>query len=217
VELSRLFADRADPLTGVRVRSRVRIGAVIVVALIGLGIAVLVSALGSHGSAVGVARPEPTNVSGTGPRPTPGASTAERTGATLFIHILGAVARPGLYELHDGDRLVDAVAAAGGLLSTADQSQVNLARFIVDGEQILVPAIGEAPAVTPGISAGGKVNLNTGDAAALDTLPGVGPATAARIIGWRTTNGRFTAIEDLMNVPGIGDKTFAQLKELITI
>lgn len=138
-------------------------------------------------------------------------------GAAIYVHILGAVERPGLYELREGDRAIDAVAAAGGFLDTADQAQLNLARFVVDGEQIVVSLVGEVPEGPAGSTASGKVNLNTADAAALDTLPRVGPAMAARIIAWREANGRFTAIEDLMSVTGIGDKTFEGLKDLVTV
>lgn len=188
-----------------RARLRVKVGAVVVLVLVGLGCAVLVSALGENGSTADVARPSAA------------ASDAPLAGAAIFVHILGAVERPGLYELREGDRAIDAVAAAGGFLDTADQAQLNLARFVVDGEQIVVPVVGEIPATVPGVTAQGKVNLNTADAAALDTLPGVGPAIAARIIAWREANGRFTAVEDLMGVTGIGDKTFEELKELVTV
>ena len=136
----------------------------------------------------------------------------------------GAVARPGLYELRDGDRAIDAIAAAGGFAPEADQAQLNLARLLVDGEQIRVPAVGELPVPAPTTTGGGgtgvagsKVNLNTADEAELDTLPGVGPATARRILEWREQNGRFSSIEDLLSVTGIGDKTFADLEQLVTV
>lgn len=185
-----------------RARLRARVGAVVVLVLVGLGCAVLVAALGDHGSAAEVERAAPT----AGPV----------TSGTIYVHILGAVERPGLYELRQGARAVDAVAAAGGFLDTADQAQLNLARFVVDGEQIVVPEIGAAIAV-PGAASDGKVNLNTADAAALETLPRVGPALAERIIDWREANGRFTAVEDLLSVTGIGDKTFDGLKDLVTV
>lgn len=177
-------------------------GAVVVLVLVGLGCAVLVAALADHGSAAEVERAAPTAV--------------PVTGGTIYVHILGAVERPGLYELRQGARGVDAVAAAGGFLDAADQAQLNLARFLVDGEQIVVPEVGAGAAV-PGTASDGKVNLNTADAAALETLPRVGPALAERIIDWREANGRFTAIEDLLSVTGIGDKTFAGLKDLVTV
>lgn len=190
-----------DPTRATRLRTRA--GAVVVLVLAALGCAVLVSALTAQGGSAEVARTEPT-----------GAPVAS---AVLFVHVLGAVERPGLYELRAGARVVDAVAAAGGFLDTADQTQLNLARLLADGEQLAVPAAGEAPAAQAGTASDGRVNLNTADAAALETLPGVGPALAARIIDWRETNGRFTAPEDLLSVSGIGDKTFAAMRDLVTV
>ena len=199
-----------------RSRVRIGIGAAAVVLVVALGCAVLFSALAPRGASSTVG-------SGDGLLEPPAAS-ATASGAVIFVHILGAVNRPGLYELRDGARAVDAVAAAGGFGENADQSQLNLARFVTDGEQIVVPVVGAvqeaAPgAATPGIpgTAGAKVNINTADAATLETLPRVGPAMSARIIAWRETNGRFTAIEDLMSVTGIGEKTFEGFKDLVTL
>ncbi|HEY9498966.1 MAG TPA: helix-hairpin-helix domain-containing protein [Terrimesophilobacter sp.] len=200
-----------DPLAAARPsRFRVGLGAAIVLLVVGLGIAVLVSALvvGGNGRTV-VREPEP-----------PRSAEPGTSGAVIFVHILGEVNHPGLYQFRDGDRAIDAVAAAGGYTAKADKRQLNLARFLSDGEQIYVPAVGEA--TTPGAGAApgevaGKVNLNTADAATLESLPRVGPAMAQRIIEWRTANGRFSAIEDLMSVSGIGEKTFAELKDLVTI
>lgn len=181
------------------------VGAAVVLVLVALGCAVLVSLLGQHGASSEVTR---SDVASSG---APAATLA------IYVHILGAVERPGLYELREGDRAVDAVAAAGGFSDAADVGQLNLARFVVDGEQIYVPALGETPSAAPGLTAQGKVNLNTADAATLETLPRVGPAMAARIIDWRVANGRFTVIEDLMSVTGIGQKTFDGLKDLVTV
>ena len=187
----------------------------VLLGLLGVAIAVLVSALGSHGATTEV-------------RASPGATRsapARESRPEIYVHLLGQVEHPGLFVLHDGDRALDAVAAAGGFTPTADQGQLNLARPLVDGEQIVVPAIGEAPPVVSGLpppgsgasAAGGKINLNSADQAALETLPRVGPALAQRILDWRNTNGRFTAIEDLMSVTGIGEKTFDGLKALVTV
>jgi len=213
-----------------RARLRVKIGAVIVLALVGLGCAVLVSVIGDSGSTA-VAQREVIDSASVVDAPGPeipgdatlGSEFGTRVAAgSIFVHILGAVANPGLYELSDGERAIDAVAAAGGFAENADQAQLNLARFVSDGEQIIVPVIGQAP--PPGVSAqpgalgqSAKVNLNTADAAALETLPRVGPALAARIIAWRESNGRFTAIEELKSVSGIGEKTFEGLRELVTL
>lgn len=187
-----------------RTRVRVRVGAALVLVFVGLACAVLVSTLSTKGTASQVARPDITS------------SAAPITTVVIIVHILGAVTNPGLYELHEGDRAIDAVAAAGGFTDVADQGQLNLARFVVDAEQIYVPAIGEVPAASLG-GVAGKTNLNTADEAALDLLPRVGPAMAARIISWREANGRFSVIEDLMNVSGIGEKTFDALRDLVTV
>lgn len=140
--------------------------------------------------------------------------------AALYVHVFGAVTIPGLYRLPDGSRVVDVVAAAGGLAVDADTSAVNLARRLTDGEQLYVPAIGEVSANAPAGTApagDGLVNLNTADAAALDTLPRIGPAIAERILAWRDDNGRFTSVEDLLAVPGIGEIMLEGLRDLVTV
>jgi competence protein ComEA len=200
------------PATG---RLRLGLGAAVVLVILGLGIAVLVSTLGSHGSTTSFATGAASSRSSPGAT-SPGVATAGA--APIYVHVVGAVAHPGLFALRDGDRVVDAVSAAGGFTDTADQSQVNLARFVSDGEQLVVPVRGATPpAAGPTGTSGGKVNLNTADLATLETLPRVGPAMAQRIIDWRTSKGRFSSIQDLMSVTGVGDKTFAQLKDLVTV
>ena len=178
------------------------VGAAVVLVIVALVCAVVFSAVAPKGSSTVIEPPSP---------------TVAPVASAVFVHILGAVENPGLYELREGDRAIDAVASAGGFTDDADQSQVNLARFVTDGEQINVPEIGEEPAVQPGVETGGRVNLNTADASELETLPRVGPAMSARIIAWREENGRFTAVEDLMSVSGIGDKTFEALRDLVTV
>ncbi|MEO7122098.1 MAG: ComEA family DNA-binding protein [Lacisediminihabitans sp.] len=205
-------------LSPVKSRMRLGIGAAVVLVLVGLGIAVLVSTLGSHGTTKSlVASVGPSGSPSTG---TAGSKAGKASSAAIFVHVVGAVERPGLFSLRDGDRVVDAIAAAGGFADTADQAQVNLARFVSDGEQLVVPVIGATPpaaGAAGGGAAGGKVNLNTADLTTLETLPRVGPAMAQRIIDWRTSKGRFTSVEDLMSVTGVGDKTFEQLKALVTV
>jgi competence protein ComEA len=140
--------------------------------------------------------------------------------AVVYVHVAGAVGADGLYPLPAGSRVVDAVAAAGGFAEDADRSAVNLAREVSDGEQILVPVVGEAPPPTSGETGGsadGVVDLNTADLAALDTLPGIGPALAARIVAWRDENGRFASIDDLTAVPGIGEAIVAGLRDRVRV
>lgn len=143
-------------------------------------------------------------------------ASAEAEPASIYVHVFGAVEQEGLYRLADGARVVDVVAAAGGMSAGADIGAVNLARRLTDGEQLYVPVAGESPA--PQAAAGdGRVNLNTADAAALDQLPRIGPALAQRILDWREANGRFSSVEDLLAVPGIGEKMLAALREMVTV
>jgi competence protein ComEA len=201
-------SDRPDPDPRLSARVRRGAGAALILVLGALGIAVLVTALGPHGGTTVLAPGAPT-----GAATDPAVSAA--SGPTIYVHVLGQVRRPGLYLLRDGDRAVDAIAAAGGLTDDADPAGVNLARFLSDGEQILVPRVGEAP---PGgaTDASGRVNLNTADAAALESLPRIGPAIAERIIAWREQNGRFTTVDDLLEVSGIGQKMLEALRDLVT-
>lgn len=213
-----------DPLAAARQhRVRIGVGASVVLVLVALGIAVLVSAMSaSGGTHTVIEAPGPGSSNGLSDA---GAELVEQPQtAVIFVHILGEVRRPGLVRLRDGDRVVDAVAAAGGYTELADRDFLNLARFVSDGEQLVVFAEGEAPSADGGGASGGqsgasngKVNLNLADGAALETLPRVGPALAARILQWRETNGRFRSIEDLMSVSGIGEKTFAGLRDLVTV
>ena len=152
-------------------------------------------------------------------------SAAPAVVPTVTVQVVGEVRHPGVYELHGGARAIDAVSAAGGLLGDADQAAVNLARVVADGEQIAVPREGEggASAGADGAGAGaasgvagGKVDLNTATAEQLDALPGIGPATAAKIVADRTNNGPFRKVEDLMRVPGIGPAKMDALKDLVT-
>ena len=209
-----------------RARLRVGVGAAIVVLLVALGSAVFVTAITPRGEATTVVPGD--GSSGSGPNTTAGDADTDsptapaadgQQASAVFVHVLGSVQRPGLYELGDGARAVDAVAAAGGFTDTADPCGVNLARFVADGEQLYVPAVGEVaqPPTAGGAEVPGKVNVNTADLAELDTLPRVGPAMAERIIQWREANGNFRAIEDLMSVSGIGQKTFDGLSDLVTI
>jgi len=138
----------------------------------------------------------------------------------LYVHVLGAVEHPGLYVLDLDSRMVDAVAAAGGTTDDADLAGVNLARTLEDGEQIIVPVVGVAgdvggaSAVQP---ADDRVDLNAADQAALETLPRIGPALAERIIAWREENGRFQSVDDLLAVPGIGEKLLAGIRDAVRV
>jgi competence protein ComEA len=134
---------------------------------------------------------------------------------TAFVHVVGQVKNPGLYELSAGARVVDAIAAAGGFTPTADQSNLNLAQVVEDGQQIVVAAQGAvsgAGSTGGAAGAGGTVDINSADATALETLDGIGPALAQRILAYRTAHGGFRSVNDLQNVTGIGPKKFAAIK-----
>jgi competence protein ComEA len=139
---------------------------------------------------------------------------------TFYVHVVGRVKSPGVYELDVGSRLFDAVLAAGGFTADADQSSVNLARQLTDGEQIVILKLGDQ-ANTNGANgqtgASSTISINRASEAELESLPGVGPALANRIIDWRTANGGFKRKEDLLQVGGIGSKLFAGLQKLITL
>ena len=139
--------------------------------------------------------------------------------ATIFVHIVGEVVSPGIYQLDSGSRIVDVVFAAGGFSKSADQASVNLAREVSDGEQILVFQVGAAPQLPGNNSSKGSslISLNRATQSELENLPGVGPALAGRMIDWRMANGGFRKKEDLLNISGIGDKLFAGIKDEVTL
>jgi competence protein ComEA len=227
--LSDLAAEARAGSRGARVR--IGVGAGVILLLAALVVAVVVTTfaprggvreLGGAATVTGAPR-----AGGGGSDVGPGGS---RTGSpmqttVLLVHVLGAVAKPGIVELRAGSRVVDAIAAAGGLAADADASGVNLARVVSDGEQLVVPREGEAVAppagatgaAQPGAAAGALVNVNAASASDLQTLPRIGPALAQRIVDWRDAHGRFTAPADLMKVSGIGQTLFDGLKDLITL
>lgn len=165
--------------------------------------------------------------------PTSGVAGASETTSSIWVHVVGAVRVPDIYKLPAQSRAGDAIRAAGGLLGNAAQEGVNLARQLVDGEQVRVPTQDEWDAadgssagsggmadVTGGGSgsvAGAPVDLNTADVAALDSLPGVGPATATRIVEDREENGPFASVDDLARVSGIGPKKLEALRDLACV
>ena len=142
-------------------------------------------------------------------------SSAKTTVSTakIFVHIAGKVRKPGIYQLDSGARVYDLVLLAGGFSAKANQASVNLARVLTDGEQVIIT---DRNSLAQG-SQSNLISLNQASSSALEDLPGVGPALAARIVDWREANGGFKSKEDLLNVAGIGDKLFASVKELVTL
>jgi competence protein ComEA len=164
-------------------------------------------------------RPEPLTISTPTLQPTP-------TPAPLRVYVTGAVAHPDVYFLPPQSIVKDAIAAAGGATDEADMDRINLAVELSDQQQVYVPRKGEEEGVAappdgnvadPASAAGTKVNINRASITELDTLPGVGPAIAQRIVDYRTEYGDFSTIEDITNVKGIGPATFEKLKDQITV
>jgi competence protein ComEA len=151
---------------------------------------------------------------------TPAAETAPPGGAGVTVDVAGKVRKPGIVVLDAGARVVDALKAAGGARPGVDLSSLNLARVLVDGEQVVVGSPAAAPAVVPsegGVAGGALVNLNTATQVELESLPEVGPVTAEAILAWRSEHGGFTAVDELLEVDGIGDATLAQIAPHVTV
>jgi len=216
-------ARRATP------RARIAVGAAVVLFIAAVAVAAVLSSAASGGGAQGTIVADGGSASGDSAHGAGADDVASGSSGVatppLLVHVLGAVVRPGLVELAAGARVVDAVAAAGGFTAEADPAGVNLARPVVDGEQLVVLAMGQAPPPasggsggsggSPGPSADGTVHLNTADVAALDTLPRIGPALAQRIVDWREANGPFTSVDQLLEVAGIGDAIFSGLADKV--
>lgn len=217
---------------------------VVLVAALVFGVRVALAAAASAPEPVRASSAHPTG-SAVAPRTTtPGGFTsgAGRPGGpatapgAVVVHVVGQVRQPGVVRLPPGSRVSDALARAGGALGSADLGAVNLARLLADGEQLRVPRPGEVVPSGEAVGAGGGagvagagaggggsgaaaglVNLNTANLAVLEELPGVGPVLAQRILDWRTEHGRFTSVDELAEVSGIGEKMFAQLQGKVTV
>ena len=158
-------------------------------------------------------------------------TTVDGKDAVVDVDVDGRVRRPGVVELPEGSRVVDAIEASGGLARGADTGPLNLAQPLVDGEQVVVPSRGDrasalagaaipcsaTPAPTPAAPATGQVSINSATEAELDTLPCIGPVLAAAIVEWRTQNGGFSSVEQLQEVSGIGPATYAELAPLVRL
>ncbi len=143
----------------------------------------------------------------------------------IYVDIGGEVEMPGVYEVSEGTRLFQVIERAGGLTEDADIDEINRAETVFDGQKIMIGAKGEA---SGSAGSGGetnasnyeeerKININTADSVQLQSIPGIGPSKAERIIEYRQSNGRFKTIDDIKNISGIGNKTFESIKEYITV
>lgn len=150
------------------------------------------------------------------------AAAATSPAVVLLVDVAGWVRHPGVYEFDQGERVIDAIDAAGGARPGAMLTSLNLAAPLTDGSQILVPkeedqgavpVAGEAPAAVPGA----LINVNTASAIELEALPGVGEVIAQAIVDYRTENGPFTSVDQLLDVSGIGDATLENIRELVTV
>jgi competence protein ComEA len=185
-------------------------------------IVVLVALLGGAGLWYVRALPKPVTIAEASPGAAELSVLATPTSPPIIVDVAGAVRRPGVYEFAEGERVIDAIERAGGALPKADLSLLNLAAPITDGTQILVPKTG--PAAPSGVSpapvggtASGLININTATATDLEALSGIGEVLAATIVEYRTTNGPFTAVDDLLDVSGIGPATLDEIRDQITV
>ena len=202
------IVDTRDPGTGNHfagrrpLRWKVGISAALV-----LGAGVLVIVVGSEFLRSLPTGPEPL------PMPSvPTEASAQTPELMVLVHVVGAVEEPGVVSLPENSRVHDALALAGGAQEDAELGGVNLARIVYDGEQIIVPRVGE-PVVASSGEGSGPISLSRADQETLETLPRIGPATAERIIAWREKNGPFRSVEDLLAVSGIGPATLEGLAE----
>lgn len=200
------------------------IGVLLVVALVLAGTRLM--AARGHEVTASAATPVITPATSAAPPTAPASSSP----AQLKVHVLGAVVAPGVVTVPPGSRVADAIAAAGGLAENADCAELNLAALVPDGAQIIIgtvdeprgevrdtTATGAGPAPVPGGGPSPTLNLNTATVQQLESLPGVGPVTAQRILTYRDAHGGFTRVEELQEVDGIGPKTYAQLAQLVHV
>jgi competence protein ComEA len=182
---------------------------------------VLVAVLGGAGLWYARSLPKPVTIAESGPGAAHAAVSPTSSPSLLIVDVAGAVRTPGVYEFAEGERVVDAIERAGGPRPKADLSLLNLAAPLVDGTQILVPKIGPAVTGVPGEtapgSATGLIKINTASATELETLSGIGEVLAATIVEYRTQNGPFASVDDLLDVSGIGPATLEEIRDQVTV
>jgi competence protein ComEA len=213
---------------------RTALALVVLLVIAGAVVLLVVSRGRDAGTAVPLSAPQVSGVPDATVSPvassSPSVTASPSAAAALRVHVVGQVRRPGVVSVPAGARVEDAVTAAGGATSRADLAAIDLARPVVDGEQIYLPRPGEAPHVVEGPaggspgstaagapSSGAPLDLNTATLEQFDTLPGVGPVLAQRMLDWRQQHGRYTQVDDLGEVQGIGDATLAKLRPLVRV
>jgi competence protein ComEA len=224
-----LAAIRADP-------GRAGLLALSAIGLIAVIVAVFAMMRDKPPPVVSAKMPPVQMVSSSTPHPSAGPPTAD-AGQPAVVSVVGLVHKPGLVTVQPGARIADVVEAAGGTLDGADLIGLNMAQRVADGQQIVVglaPAPGEPPALGSGVTpssggpaapssstpsgpAAGPIDLNTATVEQLDTLPGIGPVTAAAIVAWRNANGKFTSVDQLGDVDGIGPARLEKLRSLVRV
>ena len=218
-----------------RIRWRIAVGAALILGTAVVAVSIVVSSISALTQGE---TPIPSDVvmPGTSPHSALPSNANTQQGTEILVHVVGAVVAPGLYSVRVDSRIIDVVMAAGGLSSTADPCAINLAQPIVDGQQVVVPTTkdgspgdqstctGENQTVTSGgasgavdVATGALISLATATVAQLDTLPGIGPALAQRIVDWREASGGFSSIDQLGDVSGIGDKVLENIRGKVTL
>jgi competence protein ComEA len=184
-------------------------------------IVVLMAVLGGAGLWYARSLPKPVTIAESGPGAAHPAVSPTSTPTLLIVDVAGQVLKPGVYEFAEGERVVDAIERAGGPMPKADLSLLNLAAPLVDGTQILVPKTGPAVTGVPGGAMPGSssalININTASATELETLSGIGEVLSATIVEYRTQNGPFASVDDLLDVSGIGPATLEEIRDQVTV
>jgi competence protein ComEA len=200
-------SDNRPPTKRAPRATRVGVSLIVGIVLVALGM----SAVGVVVKAAGTRE---TLVSGTDSTPaSPGALLPEGiVQPMLVVHVTGEVKNPGVIDIPEGARVYEAVEKAGGFTAEAQSDSVNLARFLVDGEHLFIPALGEDQ---PAAAVSGRVSLSLASSSELETLSGVGPTIAARIIAWREANGPFRHVDDVLAVSGIGPATLEGFRDQV--
>ena len=212
-------------------KGRLRLGSINAKALAGIAAVLLVVGAAVSFNVVGSGASEPLTVQKAGASETQAAEEVPSEPASICVHVDGCVANPGIVYVEEGSRVADAVQAAGGMTEDASSAGMNLARVLQDGEQVVVPSVAQAvqaqsaegasqaagAAAQAAAAASGKVNINTASADELQTLSGIGPSKAQKIVDHRLSSGPFESVDGLTEVSGIGEKTLEAIRDQVCV